>query len=131
MKPPNCKVCKSPHWTYEEHKPTAALEDVRELGASVLRNPAINEKERLTDAINNTPPRELHGDALRQPEAWPLVLPRNAESRQRVGEHGAFPHRHDGRRDSRHGERTPNRRARKNYNAYMKTYMRAYRERSK
>ena len=22
MKPPNCKLCQSPHWTYEEHKST-------------------------------------------------------------------------------------------------------------
>jgi hypothetical protein len=37
MKPPICKVCGSSHWTYEEHKITG-LEEVRKLGASVLRN---------------------------------------------------------------------------------------------
>ncbi|KKL75504.1 hypothetical protein LCGC14_2054280 [marine sediment metagenome] len=36
MKPPNCKLCKSPHWTYEEHQ--AGPEEVRKLGAGVLRN---------------------------------------------------------------------------------------------
>jgi hypothetical protein len=41
MKPPICKVCGSPHWTYEEHKPTTALEEVRKLGADVLRNDAL------------------------------------------------------------------------------------------
>ncbi len=36
MKPPICKVCQSPHWTYDGHKPTSALEEVRKLGADVL-----------------------------------------------------------------------------------------------
>ncbi len=36
MNPPTCKLCKSPHWTYEAHKPTAALEEVRQVGAGVL-----------------------------------------------------------------------------------------------
>ncbi len=35
MKPPTCKLCQSPHWLDEGHN-TAALEEVRKLGASVL-----------------------------------------------------------------------------------------------
>jgi hypothetical protein len=36
MKPPICKVCGSPHWLDEGHKPTSALEETRKLGADVL-----------------------------------------------------------------------------------------------
>ncbi len=35
MKPPMCKLCGKAHWTYEEHD--TGLEEVRKLGASVLR----------------------------------------------------------------------------------------------
>jgi len=38
MKPPNCKLCKSPHWTYEEHTITDTSEEARKVGAGVLRN---------------------------------------------------------------------------------------------
>jgi len=36
MNPPTCKLCESRHWLDEGHKPTAALEAVRKVGASVL-----------------------------------------------------------------------------------------------
>lgn len=113
MKPPTCKLCGKAHWTYEEHD-TSALEEVRKLGASVLRNPAINGKERLTDAINaparegDKPPGVLPVQVVRESvpdaQAPPLLLA---------------------------SARTPNRRSRESYNTYMKTYMRAYRARSR
>ena len=77
---------------------------------------------RLTDAIN-TPAGELHGVPRRERKVLPVVLPRNAESLQGVSEHGASPQRDDESPPRGDGERTPNRRARKDYNTYMKGYM--------
>ncbi len=39
MKPPTCKLCESRHWTYDPHG--ALPEDVRKVGAAVLRNTAV------------------------------------------------------------------------------------------
>jgi hypothetical protein len=122
MKKPKCKLCGSPHWTYEPHAMSAGtLERDKEVPpimafGSPLSQPAINkrltDKERLTGAIN-TPiedkPAGVHPvQVVRKsvPDApAPPLLP-------------ATP-------------RTPNRRSREAYNSYMKTYMRAYRGRSR
>jgi hypothetical protein len=89
---------------------------------------AINSEERLTNAIN-TPPRPPYSQGTESPKLAGGSTVTDA------------PVCLDGRRDAAGGEtpvqlrgsslRTPNRRSRESYNSYMKTYMRAYRERSK
>ncbi len=115
MKVPICKLCQSPHWTYEPHESTSTLETVRGLGAGVLRNsvtkPAINKEERLTDAINSERPMPNNSAPGAETSSKQLAS-------GEVGERGVSP-------------QTPNRRSRESYNTYMRGYMRAYRERSK
>ena len=41
MKVPMCKLCGKAHWTYESHVTTSVSEEVRELGASVLRKSPV------------------------------------------------------------------------------------------
>ena len=50
---PKCKLCRSPHWTYEEHtlKGTEALQKV---GASVLRNTVTKPSdENVTESVDS------------------------------------------------------------------------------
>jgi hypothetical protein len=57
MKPP---ICKKAHWTYEEHD-TSALEEMRKLGASVLRNqtPTVTKPsdENVTESVDSVTAR--------------------------------------------------------------------------
>jgi hypothetical protein len=73
---------------------------------------AIN-KERLTDAINKSESRGEAGN-------------KELVARPRLRDDGTQPGVLE-----KVAARTPNRRSRESYNTYMKTYMRAYRERSK
>ena len=56
MKPPSCKLCGKAHWTYDPHD-TSALEEVRGLGASVLRNqtPTVTKPrdENVTEPVDS------------------------------------------------------------------------------
>lgn len=98
MKKPKCKLCQSPHWTYEPH----------------AINTAINEEERLTDAINVDKESTATG-----PTVSGAAATKDTDHGFRAG------------RVDMAANRTPNRRSRETYNSYMKDYMRAYRERSK
>ena len=109
----------------------AELEEVRKLGASVLRNPAIN-KERLTDVINEREP------AINTPKPGPqdsqneVATPEGLlAGRGNKGGDGASTEAVQSFPRNRLTGRTPNGRSREAYNTYMKGYMRAYRERSK
>lgn len=87
---------------------------------------AINDKERLTDAINRQP--TSNPSAINTPTPDIEVEDTSAV---RMGE--GSPEDGRQRRANRHMVEavTPNRRSRESYNAYMKTYMQAYRERSR
>ncbi len=76
MKPPICKLCGSPHWLDEGHKPTAALEEVRKLGAEVLRN----QTPTVTKRNNVTPVTERE----REPSLRPKRLDSSGRGRPRV-----------------------------------------------
>ena len=56
MKPPMCKICKKAHWLDASHD-TSALEEVRKLGASVLRNqtPTVTKPsdENVTEPVDS------------------------------------------------------------------------------
>ena len=116
MKPPKC-MCGKAHWTYEEHD--TGPEEVRELGASVLRKSAINGEERLTDAINRLDEERDAPTGDKPAGVHPVPVVRKSVPDAQASP--LLPAR----------PRTPNRRSREVYNAYMKDYMRAYRERSK
>lgn len=114
MKKPKCKLCQSPHWTYESH----------------AINAAINKEERLTDAINET------ASAINSPD--PPSPPAGDGARPVAGGFGLRSSDGEGAResqfvrpDARALDKTPNRRSREAYNSYMRDYMRAYRERSR
>lgn len=51
---PKCKLCGSPHWTYEEHKLTGT-EELQKVGASVLRN-TVTKPQPVTKVPNNVTP---------------------------------------------------------------------------
>ena len=64
MKPPMCKLCGKAHWAYEEHD--TGLEEVRKLGASVLRNqtPTVTKPsdENVTSSTVRISPEETERD---------------------------------------------------------------------
>ena len=94
MKAPKCWTCDGRHWSTQPCPANPAPKNAS-------NEPAIN-KERLTDAINAVAQEEPEG-VVSGPD-----LPR--VPRRRAGEPSV-------------AGRTPNRRSREAYNAYMKTYM--------
>ena len=128
-KAPVCKLCQKAHWSYEPHGDAQVPEYVRKMAAinspqgAINTAPAINE-ERLTSAINPpaVPPvgeeastHLNHGGAREVGESLRGPL-------RRVRSGGEVPSRLEAPR------RTPNRRSRQDYNAYMREYMRRRRE---
>ena len=101
-KAPVCKLCQKAHWSYEPHGATAEVPGYVKKMAAINTAPAINE-ERLTDAINKGVPA-INSSPSRAETSSEKVASR------KVGERGLSP-------------RTPNRRSRESYNAYMRGYM--------
>jgi len=103
MKAPKCRLCEAHHWNNEAHK---FKQD--ELGAGRKVNNVGHEEPRDKETAGSDKPRS--------------VVQGNGLEEDRIA---------GGRIDGgvvQMAGRTPNRRSREDYNAYMKTYMRKRRE---